>query len=174
MELRAALWSVLGFGVFPLWLVAGGADWLCHRRTAIERTSGPRESLFHLALFAQIAVPALLGLWFEINALLILIMAAGVVAHFATSWWDTTFAQPRRHIMPVEQLVHSWLEMLPVFALVIVALLHADAIGDPGWRLVPRAEPIPTGWQWAVPLGFAVGLAFNVEEYLRGRRVRGN
>lgn len=170
MDLRTALWNVLGFGALPLWLAAGGADWLCHRRTEIERTAGPRESVFHVALFAEIAVPVLLALWYEINALLLAVMAAGVLAHFLTSWWDTAFAQPRRHIAPVEQLVHSWLEMLPVFALVVVALLHADAFTDPDWRLVPRAEPVPPGWKWVVILGFATGLAFILEEWWRCRR----
>jgi hypothetical protein len=169
MELRAALWTLLGFGIFPLWLAAGGADWLCHRRTRIERTSGSRESVLHLALFLEIAVPTIMALWLDITALMLVIMATAVLAHMFTSWWDTSFAQPRRHIAPVEQLVHSWLEMLPVFAVLIVALLHAGQFADPQWRLAWREQPVPVEWRWALLLGFALGLALILEEAWRGR-----
>ena len=30
--------------VLPVWLTAGVADWICHRRTGIERTTGLKES----------------------------------------------------------------------------------------------------------------------------------
>jgi hypothetical protein len=176
MELRTALWNLLGFGLFPLWLASGGADWLCHRRTHIERTSGPRESLLHLLLFLEIAIPALLALWLEISASLLVLMAAGVLAHMLTSWWDTAFAQPRRYIAPIEQQVHSWLEMLPLFALIIVVLLHASQLSEPQWQFTAREQPVAPPWRWAVLLGFAIGLAFILEEGWRGlreaRRVR--
>lgn len=172
MELHTALWNVLGFGIFPLWLAAGGADWLCHRRTHIERTSGSRESLLHLALFLEIAIPALLALWLEITAPLLVLMALGVLAHMLTSWWDTSFAQPRRYIAPIEQQVHSWLEMLPFFALLIVALLNSSQLAQPHWEFAWRETPAPMAWRWTVTLGFAAGLAFILEEAWRGRNVR--
>jgi hypothetical protein len=31
--------------LLPLWIVPGFADYLCHRRTKIETTSGIRESI---------------------------------------------------------------------------------------------------------------------------------
>jgi hypothetical protein len=170
MTLREAAWTLLGYGVLPAWLAAGGADWLCHRRTRIEQTSGPRESLLHFALFLQIAVPVLLGLWLEITAALLLIMGAGVVAHMLTSWWDTSIAQPLRHIAPIEQQVHSWLEMLPLFALLLVGLLHLDQLAAPDWTLTSRAVPAPRSWRWGVPLAFAAALALIGEELLRGLR----
>jgi hypothetical protein len=170
MTIREAAWTLLGYGVLPGWLAAGGADWLCHRRTRIEQTSGPRESLLHVALFLQIAVPALLGLWLEITAGLLLIMAAGVLAHMLTSWWDTSFAQPRRHIAPIEQQVHSWLEMLPLFALVLIGLLHLEQLAAPDWSLRIRAEAAPQPWRSGVPLAFAAALALIGEELLRGLR----
>jgi hypothetical protein len=170
MNLRTALWNLLGFGIFPLWLAAGGADWLCHRRSHIERTTGSRESLLHLVLFLEIAIPALLGLWLEITAPVLLLMALAVLAHMLTSWWDTSFAQPRRHIAPIEQLVHSWLEMLPLFALLMVALLHAGEFVEPHWRLAWRESPVPALWRLSLPAGFALGLAFILEEAWRGRK----
>ena len=39
----AARWLLM-YGVMPLWIVAGLADWWCHRRTGIERTSGLRRA----------------------------------------------------------------------------------------------------------------------------------
>ena len=101
MDLATLLWKVLGYGVLPLWLSAGAADWLCHRRTSIERTSGPGESVFHAVLYLQIAIPVLLALYLEINAAMLLLFALAVLAHMGTSWWDTTFSQPKRHIAPM-------------------------------------------------------------------------
>ncbi len=169
MNMRGALLTLLGYGVLPAWLVAGGADWLCHRRTDIAHTSGPRESVFHLVLFLQIAVPALLALWLQISTALLAIMALGVLAHMVTSWWDTSFAQPRRHIAPIEQQVHSWLEMLPLFALILAGLLHPDQFTAPDWTLQARAEPVRP-WNVLVPLGFGAALALICEELVRGLR----
>jgi hypothetical protein len=170
MDLRTAIWNVLGFGVLPLWLLAGAADWLCHRRTLIERTSGPGESAFHMALLLLIAVPAVAGLWLEINSLLLCVYLAAVVAHMAFSLWDTAFSQPRRYISPFEQQVHGYLEMLPLFAVVMLALLHLDALATPEWRLVPRARAAPPLWTIAMIAGFTLSFALIVEEWTRGLR----
>lgn len=168
--LRTLLWNVLAFGALPAWLLAGFADWLCHRRTQIEVTSGSRESAMHLLLHLEIAVPLLAGLWFEINAGLLVLMAAGVAAHFWTSWRDSRYAQPRRFISPAEQLVHSWMEMTPLFALIIVWVLNSDAWHEPAWLPAPRTQSVPGPWPWLIPLGVVAGFIFIVEEYVRGRR----
>lgn len=42
-----------------VWLVAGFADWLCHRASHIESTTGAKESLIHLLMFAEVGVPLL-------------------------------------------------------------------------------------------------------------------
>jgi hypothetical protein len=172
MDLRTALWNLLGFGALPLWLAAGGADWLCHRRTRIEKTSGPAESRLHLLLHLEIAIPVLLALWFRITTLMLLLMALGVATHMFTSWWDTSVAQPRRFIAPIEQQVHSWLEMLPLFALVCVALLHLPELVSPRWTLEARAQPAPVGWRIAVVAGFSGGLLLIAEEWWRGVRAQ--
>jgi len=169
MAMQELLWKVLAYGALPAWLLAGAADWLCHRRTAIERTSGCRESRMHFFLHMQIALPILLGLWLEINAGLLAFMALCVIAHMVTSLLDTRLAQPLRYISPIEQQVHSWQEMLPLFALVCVALLHVDVWRDPQWLPMPRAQSIPALWRVLVPLALAAGFAMIIEEYLRGR-----
>jgi hypothetical protein len=169
MTMHELLWKVLAYGALPAWLLAGAADWLCHRRTAIERTSGSRESRMHLLLHVQIALPVLLGLWLEINAGLLAFMALCVIAHMITSLLDARFAQPLRYISPIEQQVHSWQEMLPLFALVCVALLHVDAWRDPEWLPTARTQPVPAPWRVLLPVAFAGGFAMILEEYLRGR-----
>jgi hypothetical protein len=170
--LHHALWQVLGFGLLPAWLAAGAADWWCHRRSCIERTSGPRESMFHLLLFLEIAVPAIMALWLEINAALLVVMAAGILAHLVTSWWDTTYAQPRRRITAFEHSVHSWLELLPLFALLLICLLHWPQVTAPEWQFVAREQPTSAIWRTVVLTGFAAALAFILEESLRSTRQR--
>ena len=169
MRIHDLLWKVLAYGVLPAWLLAGAADWLCHRRTAIERTSGCRESRMHFFLHMQIALPILLGLWLEINAGLLAFMALCVIAHMVTSLLDTRLAQPLRYISPIEQQVHSWQEMLPLFALICVALLHVDMWRDPQWLPGLRTQPVPGHWRVLLPLALAGGFVMIAEEYLRGR-----
>ena len=169
MTLRSLLIGLLCL-TLPPWLLAGFADWFCHRRTLIERTAGPRESALHLLLYLSIAVPLGLALFLEINALLLAFMTVCVLAHMAVSLWDTRYAQPRRHISPLEQQIHSYLEMLPVFALALAIVLHWEAVRDPAWSLSVRRQPLPAAWSWGVLLALVPGLLLIVEELLRGLR----
>jgi hypothetical protein len=100
--------------VLPLWLAAGFADYLCHRASSIELTSGYKESLIHLLMFAEVAVPLLAAIFLEINALVIATMIAGFIAHQLTALWDVTFANDKRRVTPIEQQVHSFLELMPL------------------------------------------------------------
>jgi hypothetical protein len=167
MTLHDSLWWLLGWVIFPLWLVAGFADWICHRRSRIERTSGPRESRLHLLMFAQIALPLLLALYFEISGLVLLVMVLALLAHLATSWWDTALSQPVRYISPTEQQVHGFMDLLPWFAFALIAILHTDAWD--AWGLHRREQPMSPP-RWAVLAGLAGAGAMIVEEYVRGRR----
>lgn len=110
--------------VLPLWIAAGFADYFCHRHSRIEETSGWRESLMHWAQLLEMEVPTLMALYLQINALVILVMAAALVLHEATAWADLHYAHPRRDIAPAEQMVHSFLEMLPLMGLSVIVLLH--------------------------------------------------
>src|SRR2546430_17694212 len=71
--------SVLMYFVLTLWLVAGFADYLCHRASRIATTSGPKESLIHLLMLAEVAVLVTAAPGFGGNALLVL----GVIAVLA-------------------------------------------------------------------------------------------
>ena len=116
--------SMLMYFVLPLWLAAGFADYLCHRATSIETTSGPKESLLHLLQFSEMAIPTLAAIFLEINALVILVMIVSLILHQLTAMWDVHYAYHRREVTPIEQHVHSLLEMLPLTALLIVVALH--------------------------------------------------
>jgi hypothetical protein len=116
--------ALLLYFIIPLWFLAGLADWLCHRATDIAHTTGAKESLLHLLMFAEIAVPLLACLFLEINAAIFLLMILAFLAHEATALWDVSYAAPRRYVSPIEQHVHSFLEMIPLMAGVIVAVQH--------------------------------------------------
>jgi hypothetical protein len=116
--------NVLMYFILPLWLVAGFADYLCHRASHIETTSGAKESLLHLLQFAEMGVPILAAMFLEINALIILVMIICFLLHEATALWDVSYASGLREITPIEQHVHSFLEMLPLMGLAFVVVLH--------------------------------------------------
>ena len=59
------LLGMLMYFVLPVWLAAGFADYLCHRASHIELTSGWRESLLHLLQFGEMALPILAAMFLE-------------------------------------------------------------------------------------------------------------
>jgi hypothetical protein len=173
--------SILLYFILPLWLAAGFADYLCHRASNIETTSGYKESLLHLLMFFEVGVPLLAAIFFEINALVIAIMITGFIAHQLTSLWDTSFADNKRRVTPVEQQVHSFLELLPLAGMLIVIILHWPqflslwGLGNETarYRLVMKPDPLP----WTYVTAFLAGvLLFELlpylEELLRGLRSR--
>jgi hypothetical protein len=169
--LRWLLLQILLWGALPAWILAGFGDWLCHRQACIERRSGAPEAVMHVVLYVLTAVPVLLGLFFDVTALVLVVMAACVVAHTGVAWIDTAFTQPRRHISAVEQAFHPWLELLPVFALIVVMALYADAWRAPEWVLRSRVPPLPAWIRIGVPLVLLPGLVLGLEELVRCSKV---
>lgn len=98
--------TILMYFVLPVWLAAGFADWLCHRATHIESTTGAKESVIHLLMFAEVGVPLLAAIFFEINAGIILLMIVAFFVHEATALWDVSYAVGGRKVTPFEQHVH--------------------------------------------------------------------
>ncbi|WP_454737876.1 diguanylate cyclase [Cupriavidus necator] len=145
---------VLMYGLVPLWLLAGLGDWLCHRATHIERNAGAPESLMHMLMLAEVGLPLLMVLFLEVNALMIGVVLAAVVIHEATAWWDVQYASTRRHIAPVEQHMHSLLEVLPLTAASYVVVMHWGqflalfGLGSEPARmaLALKAEPLPPAY----------------------------
>jgi hypothetical protein len=116
--------NTLLYFVLPLWVVAGFADYLCHRKADIEHTAGPKESVIHLLGFGVVGVPVLAGLFLEINAAVLLVMIAGFLLHEAITYWDVAYANSTREVAPIEQHVHNYLALVPLIALVLAAVLH--------------------------------------------------
>jgi hypothetical protein len=176
-----ALLLLLLYVVLPLWVAVGFADYLCHRATSIETTAGAKEAALHLLGLVELGTPVLLAMFFEVNALVLAVMIACLVAHEATFAWDVRYASRLRTITPFEQHVHSGLEVLPFTALLLILPLHwgqARALFGVGpeaaqWSLVLRPEKLPLTYV-AIALGAA--LLFDVlpfiEELVRCVRVK--
>jgi hypothetical protein len=116
--------NALMYFVLPVWLAAGFADWMCHRASRIEITSGPKESLIHLLMFVEVAIPITAAMSFEINSLVILVMIVFWAVHEATAVWEVSYAADKREVTPIEQYVHSYLGVLPLMSLLLVVVLN--------------------------------------------------
>jgi hypothetical protein len=131
--------------VFPLWIAAGLADWACHRATRIERTGGLPENLAHWLLFAQAGIAALAVALLEINAAVLALVAVVFVLHELTVWLELRYVVARRPVRPIEQIVHSFQELMPLVMLALAAVI--------GWEqllaLLGRGAVAPDwGWHW--------------------------
>lgn len=164
------LQNLILYGCLPLWVVMGFADYLCHRRSGIERTTGLRESIDHVVMGAQIGVPVFLGLYFEINVHLLLMALALLVFHVWVAHHDLTYALHKREITIWETHAHSFLEVLPFVVVALIACKRWPAFVDLitlNWAghltLVPKEAPID--FQYIVGY-FAFMMVVGVAPYL--------
>jgi hypothetical protein len=104
------------------------ADWACHRYSRIECTAGVKESLIHLLLLGEMGMPVLATLYLEITSLIILMMVAAFLAHEATVYADLRIAVSKREVTPTEQMVHSFMEMMPLVGIWLVSVLREDEL----------------------------------------------
>lgn len=118
----------LAGGVMPLWLGAGLADWYRHKQTRIEDTAGARESMIHALMMTEAGIPVTLGLFCEVNPGVLAVCAGALAGHGLTAYWDVSYAEERRRVTPVEQHIHSVLEMAPVMATGFLAALYWDQV----------------------------------------------
>lgn len=114
---------LLMYVVFPLWVAAGFADWACHVRTGIARTSGLKENALHWLMFAEIGMGMIAVAFFEINATVLAIVLAVFAVHEATVYWDLHYSTMIRDVGPFEQMVHSFLELLPLASLALLTVM---------------------------------------------------
>ncbi|WP_349543968.1 hypothetical protein [Bradyrhizobium sp. ARR65] len=63
-------------------------------------------------------------MFLKVNALVIAITIVGFFAHEATALWDVSYASTAREVTPLEQHVDSFLEMIPLMAIVTVVSIH--------------------------------------------------
>ena len=154
--MQSAAQLFIMYGVVPASILAGLLDWACHRRTGIAKTSGLPENLLHLLMFAQVGLGMLATALLEINGAVVLAWLAVFVAHEATVYVDLRYTVSQREVGPFEQVVHSFLEMVPVLALALSAVI--------AWPLddfAPRVKREP--WPMAYLLGASAAIVlFNV------------
>jgi hypothetical protein len=140
---------VLMYAMLPLWIAAGLADWACHRRAAIEHTAGLRENLFHWLLFAEVGVGMVAVALFEVNGAVLLIVLGALLLHEATVYVELRYAVSMRRVEPFEQMVHSFLEVLPLGALALLVVIHlGQSPANARFDLVLewKREPWPPGY----------------------------
>src|SRR6195952_372602 len=116
--------TLLLYAILPLWLGGGGARWLCHRASHIECTTGAKETLIHLLMLAEIGVPLGAAIFLQVDAALFALMIVAFFAHELTALWDVSYAVSARVVTPIEQHVHSFLEMIPLMAFLALAQRH--------------------------------------------------
>jgi hypothetical protein len=55
-------------------------------------------------------------------------MGGAAAAHSATALYDVTLATHKREVRPIEQHIHSFLEVLPLAGIAFTGCLHADEV----------------------------------------------
>lgn len=130
MELRTLLGNFLVWVLYPMWLLAGAGDYLSHRITHIERTSGTTESWLHIAQFGTLAVIFVCAVLLEITLAVLAIMVLASIAHTALSLIDVSYTLGRRHISAIEQHVHGFMNVIPIVAVCILAIMHWETLLD--------------------------------------------
>jgi len=112
--------------IMPVWSVTGFLDWLWHRQTKIETTSGTKESIMHLLMMAEAGAPILTGLFLQMNAGALALMGAGWLIHELTVAWDVAYTVSRRVIFPREQQTHSYMQSIPFQIIATLACLYPE------------------------------------------------
>jgi hypothetical protein len=120
--------AYLLYVALPIWAIPGFADYLCHRKTKIETTSGTHESLTHALMMTSIGIPSLMALLLEINASTLVALLSGCLVHEGIVIWDVAYASDRREVTTTEQHVHSFLEVLPFMSLSFIMCMHWDQV----------------------------------------------
>jgi hypothetical protein len=135
--------------------------------------------VLHLLQFAQMAAGVVSALFFEITSGVIILIIGCLILHQITAVVDVRYASDTRSVSPVEQHVHSLLEMLPLMALLLVVVIHWNEFtallhptqADLTFRL--RNQPLPISY---IAFVLCASLVFEalpyLEELVRGVRAR--
>jgi hypothetical protein len=177
MQLRALLGGFLVWVLYPLWLLGGAVDYLCHRGSDIQHTSGIHESWLHVAQFATMALVFASAVLLEMTLPVIIALIALVLAHTVLSFIDVSYTLGRRHISTTEQHAHGLLDVIPLIAVGLLAILNWQTMLAPISGSVVRLKDEPlTAMHIAVLLGSFSVLAGGpvLEEWFRTYRARLN
>ncbi|MFL0795999.1 MAG: diguanylate cyclase [Cellvibrionaceae bacterium] len=142
METSQILINILLYVFLPLWGLAGFVDWLCHRATNIETTSGLFESFLHSLMGIQVAIPIVLCLLFQVNVLILLICILVWISHEVVAHMDVRYASPKRHISIWEMHAHSYLASLPLYMLLMIFVIN--------WGVVEKLFRLEWAGQFAL------------------------
>lgn len=123
---RLLVFNALLYLALPMWVIFGFLDYLCHRATRIETTSGLRESVLHAVMGIQVGLAIFVGLFFDINVLVFLIMLVVLISHEVVAHYDVKLAGHAREITIWEMHVHSFLEVIPFMIMAMVVILRWD------------------------------------------------
>ena len=137
--MRNWLSALLIWGIYPAWLLAGAGDYLCHRKTDIARTSGATESWLHVAQFVCVAIAFAGAVLLQISAGVFIVLVALVVAHSVLSYIDVRYTDSRRRILPIEQSVHGFMDVLPLVAVAVLGVQHWQQIRSGSMTFALRA-----------------------------------
>jgi hypothetical protein len=178
--IMAASEILLLYFAVPIWFAAGFADWLCHRQAHLPSTSGPFESALHLLMFLEAGVALIIGLFCEVNALVFLLLIVIFLTHEATALWDVKYATAHREVTYWEQHVHSFLELIPLLALTLLASLHWSQVralftmsSEANWALQSKQVSLPLAYVLCVlSASIALELVPYLEELWTGLRAR--
>jgi hypothetical protein len=167
--MRNGLTALLVWGLYPAWLLAGAGDYLCHRRTDIERTSGVTESWLHVMQFVCLAVAFACAVLLQISAAVFVLLVALVIAHSLLSYIDVRYTEGRRRILPIEQSIHGFMDVLPLVAVALLGVQHWQEIRAGSTAFALQAgldmQRVLLSSSFAVLAGLPV-----LEELLRGLR----
>jgi len=143
------LFDLILYVCLPAWLIFGFVDYRCHRKSKIEETSGIKESLLHAVMGVQVGIPIFLGLFFEVNALIFMIIFVVLALHEVVAHMDVAYALKSRKISITEVHAHSFLEVLPFVIVALIVCIDWPAFVDFisfNWAghlaLIPKAHPL--------------------------------
>lgn len=177
MQLRVLLGGFLGWVLYPLWLIGGAVDYVCHRRSDIQHTSGIRESWLHVAQFATMAMFFASAVLLQVTLPVIIMLVALVLTHTVLSFIDVSYTLGRRYISTAEQHAHGLLNVVPLIAVGLLAILNWETALAPSTDAVVRLKDEPlAATHIAMLLGSFTVLAGGpvLEEWLRTYRARLN
>lgn len=143
--LRTLLEGLLLWGLYPLWLLAGAGDYLCHRYTDIEHTSGNAESRYHLLEFLVLLLAFAAAVLLDMNAVVFGLMVILMLVHSVLAHLDVSYTDGRRYIPPIEQQIHGFMEVLPLVAVAIFGILHWREISAGLTPPILSLAPITSG-----------------------------
>src|SRR5262249_47186792 len=78
----------------------------------------------------QIGIPVFLGLYFEINTLLFIVMFVVLIFHEWVAHHDVAYAQKTRPISMLETHVHSFLEVIPFVIVAMIIFINWSNLVD--------------------------------------------